>query len=98
MTSAPSSKINQLLKKWPTGAVAGAVTVMFTYVVPKIVATFKELNQTLPLPTQILIAASDWVQAWWPGIIVGVLGVVFAVCTLALFLNSSRRTHQLHTV
>ena len=45
-------------------AVIGIAVVGFllAYVVPKISALFQELGQKLPLPTRILIAASDFVQ------------------------------------
>lgn len=43
----------------------GAVIVMFVYVVPKIVGTFRELNQALPGPTLLLIAISDVFQNYW---------------------------------
>lgn len=56
----------------------GAVIVMFSYVVPKIVATFRELNQTLPPMTQLLISISDFMQAYWyfvvGGIVAGAMG------------------------
>ncbi|MCB2154236.1 type II secretion system inner membrane protein GspF [bacterium] len=47
----------------------GAVFVMFAYVVPKIVATFRELNQTLPMMTQILIKISDFASHYWWAVI-----------------------------
>mgnify|MGYP006280826315 CR=1 FL=1 len=42
-----------------------AVIVMFTYVIPKIVATFEQLNQTLPAMTQLLISTSKLFQNYW---------------------------------
>ncbi len=38
----------------------GVVAFMLTYVVPKISELFEDMNQTLPLPTRILIAMSDF--------------------------------------
>ena len=54
----------------------GAVFVMFSYVVPKIVGTFRELNQTLPMMTQILIKISDFAQQYWWAVIAAL--VVFS--------------------
>jgi type II secretion system protein F len=51
----------------------GAVIVMFAYVVPKIVATFTQLNQTLPAITQLLISISSFVQNYW-FFVIGALG------------------------
>jgi len=45
---------------------AGAITVMMTVVVPKIVKIFAELNQALPLPTQMLLSFTNFLSArWW---------------------------------
>lgn len=38
----------------------GAITVLMTVVIPKIVVIFQELSQTLPVPTQILIGISSF--------------------------------------
>lgn len=38
----------------------GVVSFMLTYVVPKISELFEDMHQTLPLPTRILIAMSDF--------------------------------------
>lgn len=43
-----------------------AIFVMFTYVIPKIVDTFKQMEQALPTMTLALIAVSDFIQAYWP--------------------------------
>jgi general secretion pathway protein F len=39
--------------------------VLFTFVVPRFVAIFQELEQALPLPTVVLIGISDFVRAYW---------------------------------
>jgi len=55
------------------------VTMMMTYVVPKVVGVFVNTGQPLPGPTAALIAMSDFVQAWgWLMLIVlGGLGYAF---------------------
>lgn len=42
------------------------VSILLTFVVPKIVAMFEEIGQTLPLPTRILILLSGFVTSSWP--------------------------------
>ena len=42
----------------------GVVAFMLTYVVPKISELFEDMHQTLPLPTRILIGASDFLSSW----------------------------------
>jgi type IV pilus assembly protein PilC len=49
----------------------GAITVLMTVVIPKIVVIFAELNQTLPLPTQILIRISNFIGGHLLYILVG---------------------------
>lgn len=39
--------------------------VLFTFVVPRFVTIFQELEQALPLPTVVLIGISDFVRAYW---------------------------------
>ncbi len=44
----------------------GAIFILMTVVIPKILQIFAELNQTLPLPTQILISIVGFVSnKWW---------------------------------
>ncbi len=44
---------------------AGVLIILLTYVVPGIVGIFSDLNQTLPLPTRILISVSSFLTAYW---------------------------------
>ena len=53
---------------------------LLTAVVPKVVGMFESMKQTLPLPTRILIAVSEFfASAWWIMIIVAVVAVVLLV-------------------
>lgn len=56
---------------------ASAVAVLLTYVMPKVLIIFKDLNQTLPLPTQILIHISDFLQNYWYFIAAGLAAAYF---------------------
>jgi general secretion pathway protein F len=42
-----------------------SVVVLLTYVLPKFTVIFKELGTSLPLPTQILLGASDILRSYW---------------------------------
>ena len=42
------------------------LAILLTFVVPKFVSIFAELQQTLPLPTVILISVSSFVRSYWP--------------------------------
>jgi type IV pilus assembly protein PilC len=47
------------------------VTIMMIFVIPKFVANFEAMGIELPLPTRVVIAISEWIQAYWflvPGI------------------------------
>jgi len=55
---------------------SGAIFVIFTYVVPKIVGTFAELNQTLPAITQLLIAVSNFTASYWYLVLGGIAAAV----------------------
>jgi general secretion pathway protein F len=57
---------------------AGAVVFLMTFVIPRFATIFRDLNQAIPLPTQILLAISGTLQQyWWVGMIL-VLGGVLA--------------------
>lgn len=57
----------------------GTVFVMLTFFMPKFVGIFERMQRELPLPTQILINVSEFMQQYWMWII---LVVVFAVALL----------------
>ena len=61
-------------------AAVGMVTiiVLITFVIPKIVAMFQDLNQTLPLPTVILLNISYFIRDFWWVLIGGGLLIYFA--------------------
>ena len=53
-----------------------AVAVLMILVIPKFTAMFNDLGVTLPLPTRILIGATDAFQTyWWVGLLIIILGV-----------------------
>ncbi|MGH7278210.1 MAG: type II secretion system F family protein [Candidatus Rokuibacteriota bacterium] len=56
---------------------AGAIVFLLTFVIPGFATIFADLGQTIPLPTQILIATSLAVQTyWWVGLLVALAAVL----------------------
>lgn len=60
----------------------GVVILMLAVVVPQITAIFEEKGGTLPLPTRVIIALSNFMQSYW-WVIVG--GVTIAVISIQRF-------------
>jgi len=68
----------------------GAVIVMMTVVIPKIVNIFAELNQALPGPTLLLIWTSNFfARQWW--VMAMVIGIIFGVIWRFLKTDEGRR-------
>ncbi len=44
---------------------AGAIVFLLTFVIPRFATIFQDLGQTVPLPTQILLAVSITARAYW---------------------------------
>jgi type IV pilus assembly protein PilC len=55
------------------------VLFMLTFVIPTFATMFKNLGADLPLPTMVVLWLSDFVQSWFILIILGVVGIVFAL-------------------
>ena len=56
--------------------------VMMTKIIPSFMQTFAEMNMELPLPTQWVMAASDWFVQWWWAVVIAIVvltvgGVLF---------------------
>lgn len=49
---------------------------LVTFIVPQIAGIFKDLKQTLPLPTLILIAISDFLKSFWWFVLMLLAGVI----------------------
>jgi general secretion pathway protein F len=52
---------------------------LLVYVIPEVTRIFVDLRRALPLPTVILIAASDFFRVWWPALAGGLAGLAFAI-------------------
>src|SRR5580704_12672061 len=42
-----------------------SVIILLTFVVPRFAALFEDSHMQMPLPTQVMLAASDFVKTWW---------------------------------
>jgi len=42
-----------------------SIFVLVTFVVPKFGQIFEDLNQPMPLPTQMIVSFSDFAKSWW---------------------------------
>ena len=57
----------------------GSVMVLLNFVVPRFASVFEESRMKIPLPTQLMLDASKFVQAYW------LAGTVAAVCLAVAF-------------
>lgn len=57
----------------------GVLFFLMTFVVPKITAVFTNMKQALPLPTVILMTISQFFAAYWPVLLLALLGGGLAI-------------------
>ncbi len=74
---------------------AGAIAVLITVVIPKIVGIFRDMDQVLPLPTRILLGATGFMSEWWLVILGAIVGGVFACWRFSKTENGARLIHGL---
>ena len=58
-------------------AISIAMVVITMFVIPSFSAVFNKLGADLPFATQILIATSEFMQAWWHALLGGLIGFFF---------------------
>jgi len=62
---------------------AVVVTVLTSFVIPKFIKLFVDVNQALPLPTKILVGATNAVKDfWWAGLLILVVGALILLTAL----------------
>lgn len=71
------------------------VTALLTYVVPKIVAVFADLDASLPALTRGLIAISDFLREYGLGLLVAIVAGVIAFANAMRSDPFKRRVHRL---
>ncbi len=54
------------------------IGIMMIFVIPQLTLLYQNLGVSLPLPTQIIIALSNFTTTFWPFVIGGVFGAMFA--------------------
>jgi len=61
-------------------ALVGGATVVFlmTFVIPRFADIFRDLGQAIPVPTQVLLSASTWLQQLWWAVALGALAAALA--------------------
>ena len=52
------------------------VAILLTVVLPRLFSMLQDMLDILPLPTLILLRVSGFLQHYWPGVLVGTVGVV----------------------
>ena len=67
---------------------------LLTYVVPTITGIFADMEQTLPLPTRILIGLSDFLQSYWWVI---ALAIALAIIALQRYRRTEHGARLFHT-
>jgi general secretion pathway protein F len=72
-----------------------AVIFLLTFVVPRFVEIFRDLGQAIPLPTQILLAVSGWLQRYWWALGLGALAAALALRVGAASPTGRRRLDRL---
>ncbi len=53
------------------------ITVMLTFVVPRMSGLFDEFHASLPIPTKILLSVSQGLQQHWPGLVIILAGLTY---------------------
>lgn len=61
--------------------------VMMVKIIPSFLTTFTEMNMELPLPTRMVMAASDWFVQWWWLLSILLIGLVVS----GIFFNRTDR-------
>jgi len=72
----------------------GIVSLLLTFVVPKIVGQFDTMGQELPMVTQILIGLSDWFKAYIAYVVVAIVLLVIGYKRMLLVPRIRLKIHQ----
>jgi general secretion pathway protein F len=63
-----------------------AVVFLMTFVIPRFADIFRDMGQTIPIPTQVLLSVSTWLQHFWWAV---ALGVLAAALTARVILSTT---------
>jgi len=64
-----------------------SIVILLTFVVPRFAALFEDSHMEMPLPTQIMLQASNFVQTWWW---VAALVIAAAVTGIRFYIGTTR--------
>jgi general secretion pathway protein F len=56
-----------------------ALMALITFVVPRFVAVFDQMEQSLPLPTLFVIGASNFLKSFWWAVVLLIAAIIYAV-------------------
>ncbi len=59
--------------------IAAALVIINIYVIPQFASMFRSFGADLPLPTRILMATSDFFVAYWPHMLLVLIGLIFGL-------------------
>src|SRR3989338_1306587 len=76
-------------------AMIGIGTAMMVFVIPRLIDVFAEFKATLPLPTRILIATSNFTTKNGPFVLIGIVLLIFA---FRAFSKTPFGTHMVHAL
>jgi len=60
-------------------AVAGLVTLLVTFLLPRVVGMLAQNGVELPAPTRMLLGVSRFVTEWWPALLAGIAATIAGV-------------------
>ena len=70
------------------------VAFLLAFVIPKITQIFVDMKRALPLPTQILIGASDMLRGYWPLLLLALAAVAFGFWRFSSSARGRRVVHE----
>jgi MSHA biogenesis protein MshG len=74
-------------------AIAAAIGILTTFVIPKFAPIFRALGDDIPLPTRIIMGASSFAHDYWY-LVIG--GIVFAVAATRAWLGTDNGRYRWH--
>lgn len=72
-----------------------AITVLLIFVIPVFQSMFASVNMELPLPTRVVIGASEFLTGYWWAIILVIAAIVFAIRQYYATPDGHRRIDQM---